>query len=106
MPGTLLTKVRGKLIEKAGVNINAVHNLKQMKFEDIKNDLAVVANDAGTANLITAWCKNIECHKLRAKLRPAKDIWETTFGEYDDIELCNLLHRVDILLSGTSFPVV
>ncbi len=86
------------------INTNALRNFESMKFEDIKNNLAVVANDSGAANLITAWCKNIQCHKLRAKMGgPAKDIWALAFGHYDDMELGHLLDEADVLLSGTSF---
>lgn len=75
-----------------------------MRFKNHQTDLAVVAHDAGAANLITAWCKNIQYHKLRVKLAgPAKCIWETAFGRYNEIELCKLLNGVDVLLTGTSF---
>ena len=66
--------------------------------------LSVVAHDAGAANLIIGWVKEIANNELRPCLSgPAHDLWTLSFGEPKPEKLEAILKNSAMLISGTSY---
>lgn len=70
---------------------------------DLKLPLAVVAHDAGAANLIAAWLKNISIKDVRLSSDgPALSIFACELPHLTNIPLTDALKDANTLLSGTS----
>lgn len=76
---------------------------------DILNDyiygnVAIVCNDAGAANIIINWLKNMPNQKFRVHLDgPAKELWRRAFPDIKNFSLDDALSECDMLISGTGW---
>ena len=79
-----------------------------MKFDLLKNylkgSIAVACNDAGAANIVINWLKNMPEIKVRAHLGgPAKELWDRAFPNSINYSLEDALKECDLLISGTGW---
>ena len=72
-----------------------------------KNKVAVVAHDAGAANLLLHYCANTYDHnQLYFSLSgPALELGQIIFPHLKNLDLVTCLDNAFILLSGTVTPV-
>ena len=64
---------------------------------DLPVPLAVVAHDAGAANIILAWIEERDLDSLRPVMRgPAEKLWHARFGE------ARLMRDIDAALDGAA----
>lgn len=74
-----------------------------MNINALNGVVAVVAHDAGAANLIIGWCKKNTALEVRTTLAgPAAKLWNNAFGHSERWSLKGSLQGANILLSGTS----
>ena len=70
---------------------------------DLKSPLAVVAHDAGAANLISAWLKDMSAMDIRLSVAgPALAIFARELPHLANMALADALDGANTLLSGTS----
>ncbi len=70
----------------------------------LRSPIAVVAHDAGAANLIIGWLS--DCDDLEIKISlggPAERLWKATFGNAENLSIQDALAGASILISGTSY---
>lgn len=73
---------------------------------DLKSPIAVVAHDAGAANLIAAWLKDMPTAHIRICVAgPALDIFAGELPHLTNMRLTKVLDGAATLLSGTSSQV-
>jgi hypothetical protein len=71
---------------------------------ELASPLVVVAHDAGAANLIIGWLRELRDLEVRPCLAgPALELWTATFGKPEILPLKELLVGAAALLSGTSY---
>ena len=71
---------------------------------ELASPLAVVAHDAGAANLIIGWLRGRRDLEIRTCLAgPAAKLWATTFTKPQIVSPAEALHGAAVLLSGTSY---
>jgi len=69
----------------------------------LESTLAVVAHDAGAANLILAWLKEFHCIKFKVCLAgPAVRLFNQQYSNIPNLSLIDALNGATALLSGTS----
>ncbi|MDC0487148.1 hypothetical protein OAN52_00505 [Amylibacter sp.] len=70
----------------------------------IYGNVAVVCNDAGAANIIINWLKNMPNQQVRVHLDgPAKELWRRAFPHIINFSLDDALDGSDMLISGTGW---
>lgn len=70
---------------------------------NLKSPIAVVAHDAGAANLITGWLKDLPTAHIRISVAgPALDIFAAELPHLTNMALTDSLYGAGTLLSGTS----
>lgn len=71
---------------------------------DLAGPVAVVAHDAGAANIILAWLDEAEARKVRpAMAGPAARLWEARFPAVSLLKPADALDGAATLLSGTGW---
>ena len=70
---------------------------------DLQSPIAVVAHDAGAANLIAGWLKDVPTEHIRISIAgPALDIFAGEFPHLTNMGMTDALDGAATLLSGTS----
>jgi hypothetical protein len=78
-----------------------MQNFDQIEFA---SPLAVVAHDAGAANLIIGWLRCQKKIEVRTCLSgPAIDLWSAAFGKPSIMDLDKVLSGARAMLTGTSY---
>lgn len=74
-------------------------------FDKLQYPIAVVAHDAGAANHIIAWTKNIGLDKVRACIHgPALELWKKAFPDPEIyLSLQDAIKNSALLISGTGW---
>jgi hypothetical protein len=73
-------------------------------IELLQFPLAIAAHDAGAANHIIAWLKNLENHQIHACVDgPARQLWSRTFPDLTVNSLPESLSKANLLISGTGW---
>lgn len=71
---------------------------------ELASPLVVAAHDAGAANLIIGWLRDLRDLEVRPCLvGPALELWTATFGKPQILPLNEALLGAAVLLSGTSY---
>jgi hypothetical protein len=77
--------------------------MQNSQIVELKSPLAIVANDAGSANLIMGWLKDFP--NLNTKFcvdGPAKEIFSKTFSNFENLTINQAVEDVSVILTGTS----
>jgi len=77
--------------------------MQNFQMVDLTPPIAVVAHDAGAANLIKGWLEDF--HNLDVRFcvdGPAKDIFRKAFPQFENLTMDGVLYDASTLLSGTS----
>ena len=85
--------------------IHRMRYISQNLENNLKSPLAVVAHDAGAANLIAGWLKGIVAKDIRLSAAgPALAIFACELPHLMNMTLNDALYGANTLLSGTSGP--
>ena len=75
-----------------------------MHLDEVGGSVALIAHDAGAANLILSWCDKWANCDLRFSLTgPAKKLWSNIQSGSKNLSIEEALADADILVSGTSY---
>jgi len=75
-----------------------------MHLDEVGGSIALVAHDAGAANLILAWHEKWTNCDIRFSLTgPAKKLWSNIQSGSNNLSIKEALTDADILISGTSY---
>lgn len=75
-----------------------------MNLDEVSGSVALVAHDAGAANIILAWCEQWANCDIRFSLSgPAKSLASNIQSRSKNLSITEALLDADILISGTSY---
>lgn len=75
-----------------------------MYIDEIKSPVALVAHDAGSANLMYGWFNEPKELDIRYSLSgPAKELWSSKLDNFKNVNVEEALQDAQVLISGTSY---
>ena len=71
---------------------------------NFQSPIAIVAHDAGAANLIINWLRDKDDLEHRVCIGgPGSRLWKTEFGQFTNLCIEEVLKEATFLISGTSY---